>query len=65
MKFFSRLLTTVSLVAAAFAQSTVDSYIASEGPIAKTGLLANIGSSGSKSQGAKVSALFTMMFTLC
>ncbi|KAI0821308.1 glucoamylase [Irpex lacteus] len=53
MKFFSHLLTTVSLVTAAFAQSTVDSYIASEGPIAKTGLLANIGSSGSKSQGAK------------
>jgi len=39
----------------ALAQSTiVDSYIARESPIAKAGLLANIGSSGSKSSGAKV-----------
>ncbi|KAK7045677.1 glycoside hydrolase 15 protein [Paramarasmius palmivorus] len=48
----------VSLLAIAtsnvWAQSgTVDSFIASESPIAKTGLLANIGSSGSKSSGAK------------
>lgn len=33
--------------------NTADTYLASESPIAKTGLLANIGSSGSKSQGAK------------
>lgn len=33
--------------------ATVDTYIASEGPIAKAGVLANIGSSGSKSNGAK------------
>ncbi|THH20579.1 hypothetical protein EW146_g793 [Bondarzewia mesenterica] len=32
---------------------TVDAYIASESPIAKAGLLANIGPNGSKSQGAK------------
>lgn len=32
---------------------SVDSYISTEGPIAKTNLLANIGPSGSKSQGAK------------
>jgi glucoamylase len=31
----------------------VDSYLASEAPIAKAGLLANIGPSGSKSSGAK------------
>lgn len=37
-----------------FSQSnTADTYLAAESPIAKTGLLANIGSSGSKSQGAK------------
>lgn len=33
--------------------NTADTYLASESPIAKTGLLANIGSSGSKSAGAK------------
>jgi len=39
----------------ALTQSTaVDSYIERESPIAKAGLLANIGSSGSKSSGAKV-----------
>ena len=32
---------------------TADSYITTESPIAKTGLLANIGPSGSKSNGAK------------
>lgn len=45
----------VSLACSVFAQTTVDSYIASESPIAKAGLLANIGPSGSKSSGAKVS----------
>ncbi|KAJ7069493.1 glucoamylase [Mycena amicta] len=38
---------------AVLAQTAVDSYIATESPIAKAGLLANIGPSGSKSQGAK------------
>lgn len=33
--------------------SSVDAYLASESPIAKAGLLANIGPSGSKSHGAK------------
>ncbi|CAE7108142.1 unnamed protein product [Rhizoctonia solani] len=33
-------------------QSTVDSFIASESPIAKAGVLANIGPNGSKDQGA-------------
>ncbi|KII86815.1 carbohydrate-binding module family 20 protein [Plicaturopsis crispa FD-325 SS-3] len=33
--------------------STVDTYISTESPIAKAGLLANIGPDGSKSQGAK------------
>lgn len=56
MKFFTRLLTSVTLVTAAFAQTnSVDSYIASQSPIAKAGVLANIGGSGSKAQGAKVS----------
>ncbi|KAK7692430.1 hypothetical protein QCA50_004055 [Cerrena zonata] len=40
-------------VGSVFAQSSVDSYIASQGPISKTGLLANIGGSGSKAAGAK------------
>ncbi|CAE6475613.1 unnamed protein product [Rhizoctonia solani] len=33
-------------------QSTVDSFVASESPIAKAGVLANIGPNGSKDQGA-------------
>jgi hypothetical protein len=32
--------------------SDIDSYISTEGPIAKVGLLANIGPSGSKADGA-------------
>ncbi|KAF7799714.1 hypothetical protein EIP86_010956 [Pleurotus ostreatoroseus] len=44
----------LSFVTAVFAQSTsVDSYISTESPIAKAGLLANIGPSGAKSSGAK------------
>lgn len=36
----------------ALAQSSVDSFISTESPLAKAGLLANIGSTGSKSSGA-------------
>ncbi|CAK5270448.1 unnamed protein product [Mycena citricolor] len=43
---------TLSLCGAALAQASVGSYVASEGPIAKAGLLANIGPSGAKSSGA-------------
>ncbi|KAI8978782.1 glucoamylase [Trametes punicea] len=44
----------VGLTVRAFAQSSpVDAYIASESPIAKAGVLANIGPDGSKSHGAK------------
>ncbi|KAK0187811.1 glucoamylase [Armillaria mellea] len=44
----------LSLSASVWAQSSViDAYVASESPIAKAGVLANIGPSGSKSQGAK------------
>ena len=39
---------------AALAQTNVASYIATESPIAKAGLLANIGPKGSKASGAKV-----------
>ncbi|KAJ6611412.1 glycoside hydrolase family 15 protein [Mycena sp. CBHHK59/15] len=35
------------------AQTSVDTYVATESPIAKAGLLANIGPSGTKSSGAK------------
>ena len=41
-------------------QSTVDSYIERESPIAKAGLLANIGPSGSKSSGAKVRFVYPL-----
>ncbi|KAK0464222.1 glucoamylase [Desarmillaria tabescens] len=44
----------LSLSASVWAQSsTVDAYVASESPIAKAGVLANIGPSGSKSSGAR------------
>ena len=48
-------LSILGLVGLTFAQSsTVDSYISTESPIAKAGLLANIGPNGSKAKGAKV-----------
>ena len=43
-----------SLTSVSSQSSSVDAYIAKESPIAKAGLLANIGSSGAKSNGAKV-----------
>lgn len=42
---------------AASAVAQVDSYISTEGPIAKAGLFANIGPDGSKDDGAAVSPL--------
>lgn len=46
-------LTVVAFCSAVFAQSSVvDQYVATESPLAKAGLLANIGPSGSKSSGA-------------
>ncbi|EIW63814.1 glucoamylase [Trametes versicolor FP-101664 SS1] len=51
---FTLFATLVGLAVGAFAQSSAaDAYVASESPIAKAGVLANIGPSGSKSQGAK------------
>ncbi|KAJ7367346.1 glucoamylase [Mycena albidolilacea] len=47
------LLSALSVCVSVLAQTSVDSYIATESPIAKAGVLANIGPSGSKSQGAK------------
>ena len=53
---FSLLSSLAALAVGAYAQSSsVDAYVASESPAAKAGLLANIGPSGSKSSGAKVS----------
>ena len=50
------LLSMLGLCSAIFAQSTtVDLYIATESPIAKEGLLANVGPSGAKCSGAKAS----------
>ena len=52
---FTLLFTLVGLAVRALAQSSAaDAYVASESPIAKSGVLANIGPDGSKSQGAKV-----------
>lgn len=52
-----RLVSALGLCASAFAQSsTVDSYTSTESPIAKAGVLANIGPSGAKSSGAYVRA---------
>ncbi|KAI0826811.1 glucoamylase [Trametes gibbosa] len=51
---FTLLTTLLGFALGALAQSSAaDAYVASEGPIAKSGLLANIGPSGSKSHGAK------------
>jgi glucoamylase len=36
-----------------FAQTSVDTYLTKENPIAKAGLLANIGPDGAQDQGAK------------
>ncbi|KAJ7147179.1 glucoamylase [Mycena crocata] len=47
------LFSAVSLCAAVLAQNSVDSYITEMTPVAKAGLLANIGANGSKSGGAK------------
>jgi hypothetical protein len=48
------LFSALSVCGAVLAQTSIDSYIATESPIAKAGMLANIGASGSKSEGAKV-----------
>jgi glucoamylase len=54
----SVILCAIGFCAAVFSQSTVvDQYVATESPIAKAGLLANIGPSGSKSSGAAVRIL--------
>ena len=49
---------------AASAVAQVDSYISSEGPIAKTGLFANIGPDGSKDAGAGVRKFRTNTFRI-
>ncbi|KAJ7758125.1 glycoside hydrolase family 15 protein [Mycena maculata] len=46
------LFSAISVCSAVLAQTSVGSYIATESPIAKAGLLANIGADGSKSSGA-------------
>lgn len=49
------LLSTILGLAAAAASASVGSYVASEEPIAKANLLANIGDQGSRAPGAFVS----------
>lgn len=52
---YPALLSALCYCAAVVAQSSVvNQYVATESPIAKVGLLANIGPSGAKSSGAKV-----------
>ncbi|KAJ7264437.1 glucoamylase G2 [Mycena haematopus] len=46
------LFSALSICGAVLAQTSVDSYVATESPIAKAGMFANIGASGSKSEGA-------------
>lgn len=55
VKMRTVLLTAFAFCATVFAQSNVESYIAKEKPIAKAGVLANIGPSGSRASGARVS----------
>lgn len=50
----SIIFSALAFCAAVFAQSVVDQYVATELPIAKAGILANIGPSGSKASGAAV-----------
>ena len=55
---FASLLTAFSFVTAAAAQSAaVTSWLSTEVPIAKAGLLANIGGTGSKATGVPVSIM--------
>ncbi|KAG5644769.1 hypothetical protein DXG03_007677 [Asterophora parasitica] len=53
--------TVLGLSAGVWGQASpaVDQYVAKQSPIAKAGVLANIGSNGSRSSGAKVSSLLT------
>ncbi|KAJ3733829.1 glucoamylase [Lentinula guzmanii] len=53
MLLFSTLCALLAVGKAWGQSSTVDAYVASQSPLAKAGLLANIGPSGSKSMGAK------------
>ena len=63
---FSFLVSWAALAVGAYAQSSsADAYVASESPIAKAGVIANIGPSGSKSSGAKVSGGHPFLATGC
>lgn len=61
MRIFSLSLASVfGLLSSPISQSTsADEYFSTELPIAKAGLLANIGPSGAKSSGAEVGFLMT------
>lgn len=64
LKMRSILLTAFAFCAAVFAQTnTADSFLAQESPIAKAGVLANIGPSGSKASGAGVSPCSISFFS--
>ena len=55
-------LPSLSLFQYASALAVVDQYIAKESPVAKAGLLANIGSKGSRAPGTLVSSPFFFFF---
>ena len=52
MHYLSLFVSFLGLASAGFGQPSASSYASSEGPIAKSGVLANIGPSGAKCQGA-------------
>jgi hypothetical protein len=59
------LASVVGLVGTAISEpSAADSYFGKESPIAKAGLLANIGPDGKKSSGAKVRRITLALFAL-
>jgi hypothetical protein len=57
----SIIVSALTFCAAVFAQSVVDQYVTTESPIAKAGILANIGPSGSDSSGAAVCSILRII----
>ncbi|KAJ6621757.1 glucoamylase [Mycena sp. CBHHK59/15] len=58
------LFSALSICGVALAQSSVDAYVAAESPIAKAGMLANIGAGGAKSAGAKAGVVIASPSTV-
>ncbi|KAJ7195533.1 glucoamylase [Mycena pura] len=58
------LFSALTLCSAVLSQTSVNSYVAKESPIAKAGLLANIGPNGSKASGAKAGVVIASPSTV-